>query len=646
MRFLSKEPCHRPMVHSSSLGLLLVAGLVSVGLASGCGSDDEPNNTTDAGSGGTAGTGGVGGTAGADAGDAGGSGGGTGGTGGTGGSSGVGGEAGAAGTGATGPWPEGCDTCHGSAENPAPPVDLDGNSDTSSPSVGAHQSHLKDGSWHGPVACSECHTVPSAATWDPAVPSHMNGVNDLDWGPLAKTGDYDPATGSCSSTYCHGGEFGADAPGSTSNRTPTWTVVDGSQVSCGTSCHTLPPGGAHSTSTGCESCHGDVISAITLGDPPTVTWANASLHINGTVDTSGLGCTACHGDAASGNEAPPIGTNGETETTDPAVGAHSEHLATADWHRTVQCADCHVVPNSSSHSNGTTDFGWGGPSATDGASPAYASATNTCTSVYCHGTTLAGPNTGGTVNREPVWTTVDGTYNACGTTCHTTPPGSGHPNSTACTTCHGDVIASFTPGNPPQATWKDGNKHIDGNVDLVLTCTTCHGDATSGNPAPPLGTNGETLPTEAAVGAHTAHLTAASWHRTGMCADCHAMPGTPSHSNGTVDFTWGAPANNDGATPSFSPSGTTCSGTYCHGSTLSADIAGQSSIKTPTWTTNDGSQKACGTACHTLPPGGTHPTLTDCTMCHGGVISAIDLANPSAATWSNPSKHINGSVDF
>ena len=619
------------MRHRSQLGraIWLLIALV------GCGSDETPSNN--GGTGGAAGAAGFAGMAGA-AGSAGSAGVGGGGAAGDGGSAGSAGDGGAAGTGGS------CDSCHGSDVNPAPPVDLDGNTNTTFPGVGAHQAHLGAGAWHKQVDCTECHTVPTQATWNPAEPGHMNGVNDLEWGSLAGSGTYDDTNNTCSNTYCHGASIGPDVAGGSSNRTPSWVVVDGSQAACGTSCHTLPPGGNHSPSTDCAACHGTVVASITAGTPPTVEWADPSLHINGTVDIEGISCTGCHGDPSTGDINPPVGTNGETETTDPAVGAHQVHLASSSWRRKGQCTDCHQLPGSSSHSNNVVDFSWGGPSAVDGANPSYASATNACSNVYCHGTTLLGPVAGGTVNRTPVWTEVDGTYNACGSTCHTTPPGGSHPNLTTCEACHGDVISSFTPGNPPTAVFADPTKHVDGNVDLVLGCTSCHGDPASGNPEPPLGTSGETSTTDPAVGAHASHLASAAWHRDGTCADCHATPGSPSHSNGAVDFSWGAPANADGATPSYSSTNNTCSN-YCHGATLAADVAGQTSNRTPTWTIVDGSQVACGTSCHTLPPGGSHPNMTQCAGCHSTTISAIDIANPSAATWANKSQHINGTVN-
>lgn len=433
--------------------LSTAAVLVTTLLA--CGTDESGSGGT----GGTAGTSGSGGVAGegGTAGEAGGSTGGTSGVGGTGGTGGVGGTAGAAGTGG------GCTDCHGSAINPAPPVDLEGRSDTTLPTVGAHQSHLGNGEWHRELACNECHVVPAVPSWDPSIPSHLNGVNDVVWGPLAQSGTYDDLDNTCSNTYCHGATLAPDAPGATSIRSPDWTLVDGSQSGCGTSCHTLPPGGAHPPFFDCAACHASVVSAMTPGSAPSATWADPSLHINGNVELAGMSCTACHGDPASGSPAPPRGTSGETSTSEPEVGAHEAHLSPGGWHRDGMCADCHSTPGS--HPDGTVDFSWGPPASAEGAAPTYSSSSGTCSN-YCHGATLGPDVAGQTASRAPVWTTVNGTQAACGTACHTLPPGGSHPNYTTCSLCHASTITSFDELDPASSVWNDENKHVNGKVEF------------------------------------------------------------------------------------------------------------------------------------------------------------------------------------
>jgi predicted CxxxxCH...CXXCH cytochrome family protein len=556
---------------------------------------------------------------------------------------------------------DGCTYCHGDPasfpgdplRSAAPPQgvhlgDQPGATETNYPGVGAHQAHLREGALTRALDCAECHVVPMVdGMLYTGAPGHLGGTftgtdttpgrAELTFGGRAVlqgvAGGYDRGTFGCD-TYCHG----VTLAGGTNTR-PSWNVVGQGQAECG-SCHGLPPDKpGHPQSTQCSGCHPTVDAAWNIIDK--------DRHIDGTVDLVGGTCTTCHGDPAAGNSAPPVGTHGESQTAQAAVGAHQQHLGTSAWHRSGQCVDCHVVPTSTEHANGQVDFAWGAPANADGASPAFTAADTTCTNVYCHGTTLLGPNAGGVVARTPVWTTVDGSFKACGTTCHTTPPGGSHPQSTACATCHGAVIASFTPGDPPTVTWADAQRHIDGTVDVVGggTCTSCHGNASAGNAAPPVGTHGETQTSQAAVGAHQQHLGTSSWHRDGQCVDCHVVPTATAHANGQVDFAWGAPANADGASPAFVAAGTTCTNVYCHGSTLLGANSGGTVSRTPVWTTVDGTFDACGTTCHTNPPGGTHPQNTQCQVCHGHVIAAYTPGSPPSVTWANAQLHVDGTVN-
>ena len=53
-----------------------------------------------------------------------------------------------------------CTSCHGSDDNPAPPLDTMGRSSTAEPAVGAHRTHLRAGSLFRPGQCTDCHVVP------------------------------------------------------------------------------------------------------------------------------------------------------------------------------------------------------------------------------------------------------------------------------------------------------------------------------------------------------------------------------------------------------------------------------------------------------------------------------------------------------
>jgi predicted CxxxxCH...CXXCH cytochrome family protein len=70
------------------------------------------------------------------------------------------------------------------------------------------------------------------------------------------TPSYD--AGTCANTYCHGGSFVGQRPSGGRDTTPVWTVVDGSQIQCG-SCHGMPPPAPHpQDSTPCAECHHDM----------------------------------------------------------------------------------------------------------------------------------------------------------------------------------------------------------------------------------------------------------------------------------------------------------------------------------------------------------------------------------------------------
>ena len=180
-----------------------------------------------------------------------------------------------------------CSSCHGRAQNPAPPVDTRGRSDTTLPSVGAHQSHL-NALLSSPVACGECHTVPTSVS----SPGHIDGLVQLVFGPLARTGGASPgfstSANTCSGAYCHGATLGGG-----SDTSPLWTRVDGSQKACGT-CHGIPPPtGRHPSVFGdhsfmgqnCTVCHADVTN------PAGSAISNRALHIDGNVAVKPQGGT-------------------------------------------------------------------------------------------------------------------------------------------------------------------------------------------------------------------------------------------------------------------------------------------------------------------------------------------------------------------
>src|SRR6266702_1231068 len=448
-----------------------------------------------------------------------------------------------------------CTTCHGTAgANAAPPKGTHGEGATTDLAVGAHQAHL-------------------------------SGAQPR----------FDAATATCASMYCHGATLNAGG----SVTVPVWTKVDGTQAACGT-CHGAPPPAPHIQSADCGSCHPGY----------TQTTVNAAVHLDGKLDVNAMTCTSCHGQAGV-NAAPPVGTHGETATTARAVGAHQAHLASQSLSGGVACSECHIVPTSTSHSDGIVSLAWGALATSGGANPTWNGAT--CASTYCHGATL---NAGGSVT-APVWTKVDGTQAACGA-CHGVPPPAPHVQNAACGGCH----AGYT------ATAVNASLHLNGKVDVgSLTCSSCHGS--TANAAPPLGTAGETATTALAVGAHQQHLAGSALAGPIACGECHTVPTSTAHSNGTVDLTWGAIAITGGAKPAFDAATATCASTYCHG-----QFTGGNVLNAPVWTVVGGAQAACG-SCHGVPPPAPHVASTDCGSCHTGY----------TATTVNAATHVDGKVD-
>jgi predicted CxxxxCH...CXXCH cytochrome family protein len=172
-----------------------------------------------------------------------------------------------------------CHSCHGSESSAAPPRDTHGNTATDAIGVGAHQRHLQGAALSNPIACDQCHLVPSSM-------SHSNGAVELTWGALARTKGLTPrftaTAATCSDVWCHapiGYRQSLAGTAGGSNHAPTWTRVGASQAACGT-CHGNPPGtGAHGkhVKEGCDACHSGYSSSS----------VNKANHVNGKIDVGG-----------------------------------------------------------------------------------------------------------------------------------------------------------------------------------------------------------------------------------------------------------------------------------------------------------------------------------------------------------------------
>lgn len=284
----------------------------------------------------------------------------------------------------------GCDSCHGSAGNPAPPRSTTGELSTTARGVGAHRSHLGPSTWHAEVGCEACHVVPVNAS----DPDHIGPAPaEVVFGAMARGGGAAPSWNgvTCGNVSCHGATLDA---GAGSNTNPTWTAVDGTQAACGT-CHGLPPGGAHPTQTSCATCHAAVVG-------PDGGIIAPSLHIDGLVEVSGGADGAC----------------GSCHALPPATGAHLVHAALAlpvygglgtaaslpsPGGYAFGCGTCHPLAGGKHLSGGRADVELSDVNAPPGSlkalSPAatytpgtavFTDATNlpytlgTCGTVYCH----------------------------------------------------------------------------------------------------------------------------------------------------------------------------------------------------------------------------------------------------------------------
>jgi predicted CxxxxCH...CXXCH cytochrome family protein len=168
--------------------------------------------------------------------------------------------------------------------------------------------------------------------------------------------------------------------------------------------------------------------------------------------------------------------------------------------------------------------------------------------------------------------------------------------------------------------------HIDGNLDVAddAPCDSCHGGG--GDPAPPTDTAGSAATTSRGVGAHQPHLASSNWRKQIECSTCHLVPAT-NGAVGHADTPLPAELTFTQLATGTTWNGSTCSNSYCHGSTMAGGSI-------PQWTLVDGTQGACG-SCHGLPPPAPHPAATDCESCHGEVIAA-------GLNFTSPALHIDG----
>ncbi|MEW6507956.1 MAG: CxxxxCH/CxxCH domain-containing protein [Bacteroidota bacterium] len=188
-------------------------------------------------------------------------------------------------------------------------------------------------------------------------------------------------------------------------------------------------------------------------------------------------CNTCHGDFGNATKiAPPRALDRSIVTTNPAVGAHSEHLYNTKIGAAVLCNECHKVPSglfTTGHVNDGTSKAeviFGSLSNKGSVNSSYDFTSNKCSNTYCHGNfTFSKANSIYQFaytedemvgkNFSPDWKKVDGSQSACGT-CHGLPP-QGHVPSElkSCATCHQGVVDN-------KGKIIDKTKHINGQINV------------------------------------------------------------------------------------------------------------------------------------------------------------------------------------
>jgi predicted CxxxxCH...CXXCH cytochrome family protein len=380
-----------------------------------------------------------------------------------------------------------CTSCHGDStrlsDEPlvraAPPAGVRG------ADPGAHLAHLRAGAFRGPIACGECHDVPSSA-------GHSNGKIEVPLGgSLARAGGASPSWNdpTCSSVYCHGATLPGGPPA-----TPAWTAA--ASIGCG-SCHGTPPPNHDPSSTNCNACHPGTVKpngeidvanglhidgVVEVNQQHPTGWKAREQHgfsanatglagcktchgqdLNGGAGPSctachaaagqagwATSCTFCHGDRASGRAAPPVDTQGRNDASRVSVGVHAAHVTTTIT-TPLACTQCHPARSGSvvddpAHvdGDGQAEVAFGALARTGGAAASYVRGgptTATCSSVYCHGEFPGG------AHASPDWTS---TAQATCSSCHGAPPSTGRHgdhSGLACAECHGHAGSGATHAN-------------------------------------------------------------------------------------------------------------------------------------------------------------------------------------------------------
>ena len=570
-----------------------------------------------------------------------------------------------------------CGTCHG---NPPIAIGIGGPDNLASPATGAlsgaagaHAKHVLSGL---KMECNTCHDgyagrVMPNKTID--IGFVLNGTNVPGFTNVLNTGTYN------NSTVLQNG-YGFVGSVNTSGTRPNQ------------SCDNI-------------YCHGATLTGGTKSNP---SWVGT---------TTEVACGTCHG-ASTTN--PP--------TAWPTAGSHARHSGSAPGQLGRQCSDCHGAHPDNTHVNGNVKWDFtaiGGQYKTpSGISYAVSGSTGrlapsarygTCDNIYCHSN--SGPNNTTPTYGTPTWGASAlncGSCHADMSTITAITPNGGHfthaSNATGpkldCSYCHTGYTVNSTNGAthanklvelatgtgylkgtsmPAGGAWgtcSNGNCHGQatslawgGSIGYKVGndgCSTCHSsptDAAGGAAFYSTKYPGKaTLPSDAKVGYHTAHVTSAkSMAAKFDCSACHGAVSfaTATHMNGSSTFVWSKIAMGNSSTlsknliPSYNPGTGQCTNVYCHGAAMpSGNPKDPGTTINPTWSSQllpaAFSSAACG-ICHGFPPAShttynvTIPSGFPGSAAIGTACNCHDNINPLGNSYANifkdKSLHINAKLE-
>jgi len=387
-----------------------------------------------------------------------------------------------------------------------------------------HSQHLKYPAAN--INCQTCHAkvATNAATLKnfTGVKLHANGVRNIAFGGVlygSYTSYKSTESGSssnvktCTNIACHGGKSRS-----------AWSAT------------------AQNNDNTCVHCHGVASTSAAL----------QNIDANRKYFAPGWGGTG-------------ISTDGISVNTDPRVGGHFVHLSSV-YMKKLKCNECHTVPSNpfdgshmatTRYNSQSLAFGQASTAIKNSVTPAFTSGFGatpaTCTTTFCHGSSLIKGDTSGT-DRSPQWnanltTGTPGTAECA--RCHGNPPTtgtsaathSGKTATTSCVTCHGMVVNG-------SGAIINKTLHINGVNNYASDCNSCHGYDVNGG----VWTSG--LSGAVAETSHYKHIvfiksrlaianltasgqTYGAGEPAGVCGTCHTNT-LSEHDNGSRQITFGA----------------------------------------------------------------------------------------------------------